>query len=274
MTSDRYLELGHLFADFLEHGREIMEGAIPPGAGASRAAMDPVVVTGAALGLPGTERVFDDHNLARLLHGEQLIDLIPNRFRHRMLDKNITRLVKSDAGGGRFEPIDDPADVLKLAGRAGRLDLVEEFGVDPDRDRALDPATRLAIGAGFDALRDSGIPLVQHYRLTSLGTQLPSGWGLPDAMRDDTGVVFASAFTGFDSFADELHRQHTDLRAAVRAHEVAVAVHDHGAALSSAAVGNAPGLGAGACVGNGTSSARGRESCGGGGRRSLNHGLP
>ena len=90
-----------------------------------------------------------------------------------MLDKHITRLVKSDAGGGRFESIDDPEDVVKLAGRAGELDLVEEFGIDPDRDRALDSVTRLAIGAGFDALRDAGIPLVQHYKLTSLGTQLP-----------------------------------------------------------------------------------------------------
>ncbi|MGZ4551809.1 MAG: acyltransferase domain-containing protein, partial [Blastococcus sp.] len=217
MTADRYLELGHLFADFLEHGREIMEGTAPTdettrgGPEPAGAQMAPVVISGAALGLPGTERVFDDHNIARLLDGEQFIDLIPTRFRHRMLDKHITRLVKSDAGGGRFESIDDPEDVVKLAGRAGELDLVEEFGVDPDRDRALDSVTRLAIAAGFDALRDAGIPLVQHYKLTSLGTQLPSRWGLPDAMRDDTGVVFASAFPGCDSFADELTRHNTDL---------------------------------------------------------------
>ena len=56
----------------------------------------PVVVTGAALGLPGTERIFDDDNVGRLLHGEQLIDVIPTRFRHAILDKHITRLVKSD----------------------------------------------------------------------------------------------------------------------------------------------------------------------------------
>ncbi len=210
MTTDRYVELGHLFADFLEHGREIMEGTAPAARGGSGTGpMEPVVITGAALGLPGTDRVFDDHNVARLLGGEQLIDLIPTRFRHKILDKHITRLVKGD-GGGRFESIDDPADVLKLAGRAGQLDLVEEFGVDPERDRALDTVTRLAIGAGFDALRDAGIPLVQHYRLTSLGTQLPSRWGLPDSMRDDTGVIFASAFPGFDAFADELERHYTD----------------------------------------------------------------
>ena len=36
------------------------------------------------------------------------------------------------------------------------------------------------------------------YKTTTLGTQLPDRWGLPDALRDDTGVIFASAFPGFD----------------------------------------------------------------------------
>ncbi len=38
---------------------------------------EPVVITGAALGLPGTEHIFDDGNIARLLRGDQFIDLIP-----------------------------------------------------------------------------------------------------------------------------------------------------------------------------------------------------
>ena len=61
---------------------------------------------------------------------------------------------------------------------------------------ALDRVTRLAIAAGIDALRDAGIPLVMRYKTTSKGTQLPERWGLPDALRDDTGVIFASAFPG------------------------------------------------------------------------------
>ena len=50
----------------------------------------------------------------------------------------------------------------------------------------------------MDALRDAGIPLVQHYKTTSIGTQLPDRWMLPDSMRDDTGIVFASAFPGYE----------------------------------------------------------------------------
>ncbi len=55
-------------------------------------------------------------------------------------------------------------------------------------------------------LRDAGIPLVLRYRTTSIGTELPDRWMLPEELRDDTGIVFASAFPGLGSFADELER--------------------------------------------------------------------
>ena len=40
------------------------------------------------------------------------------------------------------------------------------------------------------------------YKTTTKGTKLPERWGLPDALRDDTGVIFGSAFPGYDSFAE------------------------------------------------------------------------
>ena len=108
----------------------------------------PVVITGAALGLPGTERVFDDENVARILSGQQFIDVVPRQVRREMVDKHITRLVKSETGDPVFEAIESEGDVIKLAGRYGSFDLAEEFGVDADRDAALDQCTRLAIGVG------------------------------------------------------------------------------------------------------------------------------
>ena len=174
------------------------------------AVVEPVVITGAALGLPGVAHVFDDENLQRILDGQQFIDSIPHQFRQQMVDLHITRLVKRESGDPTFEAIDDEADVVKLAGRHAPLDLVEQFGVDPARDAALDAVTRLAIGAGFDAMRDAGLPLVMRYKTTTLGSRLPERWGLPDALRDDTGVIFASAFPGLDSFADDLGRYYTD----------------------------------------------------------------
>ncbi|AQZ63239.1 hypothetical protein BKM31_18820 [[Actinomadura] parvosata subsp. kistnae] len=201
-----YTQLGRLFAQTLQQGLAIHGGTAPQ----SLPITEPVVVTGAALGLPGVERVFDDENLARILAGQQFIDTIPHRFRRAMVDRRITRLVKREAGDPTFETIGSEADVLKLAGRHAPVDVVTEFGVDADRDAALDVATRLAIGAGFDALRDAGIPLVMHYKSTTLGTKLPDRWGLPQALRDETGVVFASAFPAYDAFAGELERYFTD----------------------------------------------------------------
>jgi acyl transferase domain-containing protein/acyl carrier protein len=213
MSTDHYTELGRLFAEMLDRGRRIHEGARPApsrGSGPDPLADEPIVITGAALGLPGVEKVFDDRNLARLLAGESLIDLIPLRLRQLMADKHITRLVKRDVGDPTFETIDSTADVIKLAGRFADFDVAEEFGVEPARAPALDRTEALAIGAGYDALRDAGIPLTMHYKATTLGTKLPDRWGLPAQLRDETGVVFASAFPGYDAFGSDLQRYYED----------------------------------------------------------------
>jgi acyl transferase domain-containing protein/NAD(P)-dependent dehydrogenase (short-subunit alcohol dehydrogenase family) len=204
LKGDQYHELGRLFAEVLERGWQIYRGKN----GVSNDL--PVAITGAALGLPGTEHIFDDANIAAILRGDQLIDSIPTGLRRAMVDKNITRLVKSDNGGATFETINNVADVLKLAGRGRAFDLEREFGVSAERLAALDRVTQLAIAVGLDALRDAGIPLVLHYKTTTKGTKLPDRWGLPDAMRDDTGVIFASAFPGLNSFAEEMSRYHID----------------------------------------------------------------
>ncbi len=119
-------------------------------------------------------------------------------------------MVKGEDGEGAFEAIDREGDVIKLAARAGALHLAEEFGISDERTLAFGRETQLAIGAGIDALRDAGIPLVLRYRTTTTGSRLPDRWVLPEALRDDTGIVFASAFPGMDDFAGELNRYWAD----------------------------------------------------------------
>jgi 3-oxoacyl-(acyl-carrier-protein) synthase/acyl carrier protein len=194
--ADRYTELGKLFTEFLDKGFQIYSG------GKTAQAPVDIVITGAALGLPGVDRVFDDSNVERMLRGDLFIESIPMHLRQRMVEKNITRLVKSEGGEGRFESINDLDDVIKLAARSRDLDLVRDFGFPQDRLPALDRVTKLAIGAGIDALRDAGIPLVMHYKTTTKGTKLPDRWMLPDEIRDDTGILFTSAFPGYDAYAE------------------------------------------------------------------------
>ena len=50
----------------------------------------------------------------------------------------------------------------------------------------------------------AGLPLVMRYKATSTGGTLPEGWALPEELRDDTGVIFASAFPGADRMVDEV----------------------------------------------------------------------
>ena len=169
-----------------------------------------VIISGTALGLPGAEKaVMDPNNAERILRGEQFVDLFPERFRKRMCEKRITRLIKSENGNGSFEAINNTDDVIKLGGRPGFFNLAEEYGIPEKMVESLDITTQLAMAAGLDALREAGIPLVQTYRRTTTGKLLPDHWMLPEALRDETGVIFASAFPGGDRLANEFSRYYT-----------------------------------------------------------------
>ncbi|MEZ4336079.1 MAG: SDR family NAD(P)-dependent oxidoreductase [Sandaracinaceae bacterium] len=193
-----YEQLGRILAEVLERAGT----GVPVGAGSTRPDTT-VVVSGASLGLPGAEHVFDEENVGRILGGDTLIDVLSLKARKSILDKHITRLVKSDAGA-RFERIEKMDEVIKLAGQAGAFDLAGEFGVPAERVPALDRATQLAMAAGIEALRDAGIPLVMKYKTTTKNTLLPERWMLPEHLRDDTGVIFGSAFPGYDALARDL----------------------------------------------------------------------
>ena len=165
-----------------------------------------VVISGAGLGLPGKDgAVFREDNIERILRGDSCIEPLPEETRNRMVEKRVTRLVKSSAGALMVE-IDDLDQTISLAGQRGTFDVAEEFGLPGDRVEAYDISTKLAIAAGIEALRDAGIPLMMRYRTTSKGTLLPDRWMLPPALADETGVIFASAFPGLDHMAEEAER--------------------------------------------------------------------
>jgi len=165
-----------------------------------------VVITGAGLGLPGRNRhVFDDTNIECILDGDMRIEPLTDEARSLMLEKHVTRLVKSEAGAV-MEEITELDQVLKLAGQGGEFDLGKEFGVPEERVESLDISAQLAIAAGIEALRDAGIPLVMAHRKTTKGTYLPDRWKLPESMQDETGVIFGSAFPGLNRMAEEADR--------------------------------------------------------------------
>ena len=113
-------------AGLLRRARRRRRARLPRG-GPTQVSSAPVAITGAALGLPGVDRVFDDENIARILDGQQFIDVIPHRFREAIVDKRITRLVKR-AG-------QDP--VFETHRRRGRRDQAGRSRRPPGRGRGV-----------------------------------------------------------------------------------------------------------------------------------------
>ena len=167
-----------------------------------------VVISGTGLGLPGRNKpVFAEDNVERLLNGEIFIEAIPEETRQEMLEKSVIRLEKSEAGAQMIE-LNQMEQTIKLAGQPGTFDLAAEYGLPPERVSTFDISTQLAIAAGIEALREAGIPLVMAYKKTTVGSYIPDRWKLPEAMADETGVIFASAFPGLAGMADELETFH------------------------------------------------------------------
>ncbi len=163
-----------------------------------------IVCSGAAVGLPGGDEVFGPDNIRRILRGENRIGAVPHAVQDRLLGKQIVRLVKDpQTGDGRFVPVEDHSQVIRLAGQKAHFDLAD-YGVDPEVTRALDITTQLAFAAGLEALRDAGIPLVRTFRKTGSGKNVATGWALPESYREGTGIVFASAFPGYDQLLQKV----------------------------------------------------------------------
>lgn len=168
----------------------------------------PVVVSGIAAGLPVDVRFpFDKEALDDLILGRNFIKQVPEKLQSAMVEKNLERLVKGPSGEVQVCTVDDISGVIKLAGFFTHERIIDEYGIDERIVRAMDVTSRLAVAAGIEALKDAGIPLVRLTRTTTAGTELPDSWALPPAVRDETGVIFASAFPGMASLVDEVSRQ-------------------------------------------------------------------
>ncbi|MFH1437052.1 MAG: SDR family NAD(P)-dependent oxidoreductase [Pseudomonadota bacterium] len=168
---------------------------------------DAILISGASLGLPGKKRkLFDDENFRHIFEGRNFIEPIERELQEKFLDLNMVKIDKGTGDELIQKEVSETADVIKLAGQVGEFDLVSDYGVDSDFSAAMDDTARMAAAAGYEALRDAGIPLVLEMKKTTTGAKIPVGWFLPPGMRADTGVIFGSCFPGFNRFAQELEK--------------------------------------------------------------------
>ena len=153
------------------------------------------------LGLPGTGKsVFADDNFELVFSGTNLISKITESKIRGQKNKNIYQKVKGQ-GDITFRSLDKYEDLVKLAGEKGDFDLYNEYKVAKSLLPGFDITTQLAIASGLEALKDAGIPLVMDESRE---------FGLPESMRDETGVIFASTFPVLDSILNEQRQYYED----------------------------------------------------------------
>ncbi|HBL16543.1 MAG TPA: beta-ketoacyl synthase, partial [Elusimicrobia bacterium] len=169
--------------------------------------LGPVMISGVSAGVPGTwDRLFRESALDDVLAGKNLIEPLPEKALHDQLEKNLERVVKSETGDHRFERMENIAQVIRLAGQAGKFDMSEEFGIRSSITSLMDNSGKMVLAAAILALKDAGIPLVRHYKKTTTGSFIPTGWGIPEPLQAETGLIMASAFPGVDSLVDDVSR--------------------------------------------------------------------
>ena len=164
--------------------------------------IEPIVISGVSLGLPGKARkVFASDNFDAILNGENFIEPLTPDGQDKIIDKNITKLYKQPDGSAKFVKITKAEDVIHLAGQLGYFDLTDEYGIKEQYDISMS----LGIAAGIEALKDAGIPLVMQYKLAKNGKSLiPDGFALPEEMQEETGIILTSLFPNGETLIGEL----------------------------------------------------------------------
>ena len=170
-----------------------------------------IVASGVSVGLPGAKKSFQPTTLNVCLRVKIRISSLSEDDQDRFLSKKVVRLSKDPkTGQGTFVAVEKREQVIQLAGTKSHFDLVADYGVDAGLARALDVVTQLAFAAGLEALKDAGIPLVRTWRDTTTGKRVPTGWALPEIMRHNTGVIFASAFPGYSKLVEHIQANGDD----------------------------------------------------------------
>lgn len=157
----------------------------------------PIVVTGVAAGIPGSEKAcFSSESLAALLNGSNCITPLNDEIKREMLEKNVVMIKKADGKQVRC-PVKTQEENIQLAARIGKVDLTA-YGVAESIADTMDRAVQVAVAAGLEACKDAG--------LVRGDSSDPEAWVLPEDMQDTTGVMYATSFPALDSAINEVMR--------------------------------------------------------------------
>lgn len=185
---------------------EALPALAPAQSSPDRSTKVKVVYSGTAIGLPGSYKdTFRDDNFDQLFAGRNMIERLTDAERQSLVDLQITKLVK-DESGPSFQLLTSLDDVIQLAGKIGRIDLIRDYHIDEKIIQNMTSCIANGVAAGYEALKDAQIPLLREYSQTTTGKWLPQKLALPSAMQDETGVIFANGFPLIDPVIHEVSR--------------------------------------------------------------------
>lgn len=165
-----------------------------------------IVYSGVSVGLPGTfKNVFSEKNFELIFEGKNLIEMLTDEEAQGMADLNITRLIKNE-GRATFKELSSVNDVIKLAGKLGKIDMLNDYQVDEKTLKRMTATVCAGVAAGYEALKDAGIPLISEKIKTSKGQCLSERFLLPKDMQEDTGIIFANGFLAVEPFINEVSK--------------------------------------------------------------------
>lgn len=165
-----------------------------------------LVFSGVAVGLPGTfKKAFDDNNFDYITEGKNMIEMLTDDEARSIYDLNITRLIKTEKET-IFKKIESINEVIHFAGKFGKMDMINDYLID---EKILDQMTQAicaGVAAGYEALKDAGIPLIREYKKTASGSMLPGRLVLPKEMQEDTGIIYANGLWPIESVIAEVSK--------------------------------------------------------------------
>ena len=167
---------------------------------------DSLVYSGVAIGLPGSfKKAFDDNNFDYIVEGRNMIEMLTDDEAQRIYDLNITRLVKTEKET-IFKKIESINEVIHFAGKFGKMDMINDYLIDEKLLNQMTQTICAGVAAGYEALRDAGIPLVREYKKTASGSMLPGRLVLPKEMQDDTGIIYVNGLWPIESVISEVSK--------------------------------------------------------------------
>jgi len=148
--------------------------------------------------------IFSRLNFERIFSGQGCIDYLTPEDKEGIVGMRAAQVSKDKVTGARVKKyLKDDAQLIQVASKMAPRDtwgLAKEFGLPPHVMEVLDATYELAVCAGLEALRDAGFNL----NLDPKRAATPEDIGLPEHMRDETGVIFASSFPCLDSIVQEV----------------------------------------------------------------------